>query len=107
MCRAHQQTDESTLNLGAKNVSKRTIPVIDLFAGPGGLGEGFSAFSPATYAHVFGEEESTTCESACPFQICLSVEKEKSVHQTLRLRNFYHALKRSRSVTRAEYHDFI
>jgi len=100
-------TKESTLNLGAKNVSKRTIPVIDLFAGPGGLGEGFSAFSPATYARVFGEEESTACESVCPFQIRLTVEKERFAHQTLRLRRFYHAMMRNRSFIPDEYYDYI
>jgi DNA (cytosine-5)-methyltransferase 1 len=43
--------------------------VVDLFAGPGGLAEGFSAFET---------------NGARPFEICLSVEKEKSAHATLR-----------------------
>lgn len=47
--------------------------VVDLFAGPGGLAEGFSAFE---------------INGARPFEICLSVEKEKSAHATLRLRSF-------------------
>jgi len=51
------------------------IPVIDLFAGPGGLGEGFSSFSDAT-------------EGERAFRIALSVEKEASAHQTLTLRSF-------------------
>ena len=50
------------------------IPVIDLFAGPGGLGEGFS-----TYAYS-GEQ---------PFQIRLSIEKDPRAHQTLQLRSFF------------------
>jgi len=50
------------------------IHVIDLFAGPGGLGEGFSAFRNA-----HGE---------APFIVDLSVEKEASAHATLTLRSF-------------------
>lgn len=52
-----------------------TIKVIDLFAGPGGLGEGFSTFS--------------TPEGKYPFKIAASVEKEASAHKTLTLRAFY------------------
>jgi DNA (cytosine-5)-methyltransferase 1 len=48
--------------------------VIDLFAGPGGLGEGFSAYR--------------TEDGFAPFQIRLSVEKEASAFRTLRLRSF-------------------
>lgn len=55
-------------------VSKRSIPVIDLFAGPGGLGEGFSAFDDPGYQ---------------PFKIGLSIEKDRFAHQTLRLRSFF------------------
>ena len=51
------------------------IPVIDLFAGPGGLGEGFSAFTDASGKH--------------PFKIVLSIEKEKNAHSTLELRAFF------------------
>ncbi len=52
----------------------REIPVIDLFAGPGGLGEGFSAYADS------GEQ---------PFQIKLSIEKDPAAHQTLELRSFF------------------
>lgn len=48
--------------------------VVDLFAGPGGLAEGFSSF-------VDGEENK-------PFHVTLSVEKEASAHRTLQLRSF-------------------
>jgi DNA (cytosine-5)-methyltransferase 1 len=51
-----------------------SIPVIDLFAGPGGLGEGFSALRSA------GREL---------FDIRLSVEKDSYAHSTLELRSFY------------------
>ena len=48
--------------------------VVDLFAGPGGLAEGFSSIRDANGLH--------------PFQIALSVEKEASAFETLRLRSF-------------------
>lgn len=51
------------------------VSVIDLFAGPGGLGEGFSAFSLGGGFR--------------PFSIELSVEKEASAHKTLELRAFF------------------
>ncbi len=50
------------------------VPIIDLFAGPGGLGEGFSQL---------GWREGNPF-----FRIGLSVEKEASAHRTLRLRSF-------------------
>ena len=50
------------------------IPVIDIFAGPGGLGEGFSGMRE-------GKE--------CLFKIRLSIEMDPFAHQTLLLRSFY------------------
>jgi len=52
------------------------VPVIDLFAGPGGLGEGFSQYGWRESDEPF-------------FRIHLSVEKEKSAHRTLLLRAFF------------------
>lgn len=52
----------------------RSYQVVDLFAGPGGLAEGFSSFEDGD-----GER---------PFHVTLSVEKEKSAHKTLQLRAF-------------------
>jgi DNA (cytosine-5)-methyltransferase 1 len=52
----------------------RMIPVIDIFAGPGGLGEGFSAF--------MNDETSV-------FKIKLSLEKEVNAYRTLQLRAFF------------------
>jgi DNA (cytosine-5)-methyltransferase 1 len=51
------------------------IPVIDVFAGPGGLGEGFSSLGRA--------------EGRQYFKIGVSVEKEASAHSTLELRSFF------------------
>ena len=47
--------------------------VVDLFAGPGGLGEGFASIDR---------------EGHTPYRIAISVENEKSAHRTLRLRAF-------------------
>lgn len=52
----------------------RPVAVIDLFAGPGGLGEGFTEYRDA--------------RSSRPFKIALSVEMDQHAHQTLTLRSF-------------------
>ena len=53
----------------------KSISIIDLFAGPGGLSEGFSAFTNES-----GEQT---------FKVGLSIEKDPHAHQTLLLRSFY------------------
>lgn len=50
-----------------------TFGVVDLFSGPGGLGEGFASLVQGGHA---------------PFRIGISVEKEASAHRTLTLRAF-------------------
>src|SRR3546814_7120159 len=55
-----------------------SVPVIDLFAGPGGLGEGFSS--------IFG------FNGCRKFDVRVSIEKEAIAHRTLSLRALYHAL---------------
>lgn len=50
------------------------IPVIDIFAGPGGLGEGFSNV-PSANRRVFNSR--------------LSIEMEPNAHKTLELRSFF------------------
>lgn len=52
----------------------KPIKVIDLFAGPGGLGEGFSAYRNK------GKQA---------FNISISIEKEESAHRTLLLRALF------------------
>src|ERR1700730_11504442 len=49
--------------------------IVDLFAGPGGLAEGFSSIR--------------NTDGSRPFQIALSVEKEASAFETLRFRSFF------------------
>ncbi len=56
-----------------------TFGVVDLFAGPGGLGEGFVALAANGHS---------------PFQIGISVEKEESAHRTLTLRAFLREFRR-------------
>jgi len=51
------------------------IPVIDVFAGPGGLGEGFASFQDN--------------DGRSPFTVRLSIEKDPAVHMTLQLRSFF------------------
>ena len=53
----------------------KPIPIIDLFAGPGGLGEGFMS--------VKGQNGKSV------FDIRLSIEKEANAHKTLTWRSFY------------------
>jgi DNA (cytosine-5)-methyltransferase 1 len=55
-------------------LSDDAVPIIDLFAGPGGLGEGFSHFQSSD-----GRQR---------FRIGLSIEKDAFAHETLTLRAF-------------------
>ena len=55
-------------------MSEFPIPIVDLFAGPGGLGEGFSRVNDGN-----------------AFKIVVSIEKDLHAIQTLRLRAFYRA----------------
>ena len=69
----------------------RPIPVIDLFAGPGGLGEGFSQLR----LH----------EGNPFFKIKLSVEKDVTAHRTLKLRSFFRQFPYGE--VPEEYYDFL
>lgn len=53
---------------------RKPIPIIDLFAGPGGLGEGFTSMVDDNNERYF--------------KIALSIEKDEFAHQTLTLRSF-------------------
>lgn len=68
---------------------KNPIPIVDLFAGPGGLGEGFSAL-----------------DDGKAFRILVSAEMEASAHQTLKLRSFYRILKRQGGNALDSYYRF-
>jgi DNA (cytosine-5)-methyltransferase 1 len=57
------------------------IPLVDIFAGPGGLSEGFAA---------------TTDRSGKPvFDIVLSIEKDDAAYETLRLRTFFRLFRKN------------
>ena len=66
------------------------MPVVDLFSGPGGLGEGFTAFrSP---------------KGRRRFHVALSIEKDCHAHRTLRLRAFLRCFGTNLP---SEYYDFL
>ena len=65
------------------------IQIVDLFAGPGGLGEGF-----------------TSCGNGKYFEIVVSAEKDPKAWRTLRLRAFYRLLKKYKPDRLFEYYSF-
>jgi len=67
------------------------IPIIDLFAGSGGLGEGFSAFCDQ--------------DGAQRFRVALSIEKEEHAHRTLELRAFFREFEKGR--VPSEYYSYL
>ncbi|CAB3634039.1 MAG: DNA cytosine methyltransferase [Achromobacter sp.] len=67
------------------------IPVIDLFAGPGGLGEGFSSLRDYKREPVF--------------EIGLSIEKDPIAHRTLTLRAVFRHLRGTKHIQ--HYYSYI
>lgn len=70
---------------------KAPVPIIDLFAGPGGLGEGFSSVK--------------NTDSSPAFRIGLSIEKEPSAHKTLTLRAVFRHLRATSNLK--HYFDYV
>lgn len=64
----------------ARSQIQAHVPVVDLFAGPGGLGEGFSALEHERFR----------------FDVVLSVEKDPAAHRTLLLRSFFRQLRKEK-----------
>lgn len=62
------------------------LRVVDLFAGPGGLGEGFASY-----------------DGKAKFEIVLSAEMEESAHKTLTLRSFFRHVRGDENALRAYY----
>jgi DNA (cytosine-5)-methyltransferase 1 len=67
--------------------SASPIQIVDLFAGPGGLGEGFASYKNE-------------------FDILVSAEMDPHAHKTLRLRSYYRILKREYSEGLVDYYRF-
>jgi DNA (cytosine-5)-methyltransferase 1 len=65
-----------------------TYKIIDLFAGPGGLGEGFAAYKD---------------QHGAKFEITLSAEMEAGAHQTLTLRSFFRRVRGDQKALSAYY----
>ena len=66
------------------------VPIVDLFSGPGGLAEGFSAFRRRN--------------SGQGFRVALSIEKDAAAYRTLRLRTF---LRKFGTGFPPEYYEFL
>ncbi|HHQ4802091.1 TPA: DNA cytosine methyltransferase [Aeromonas veronii] len=71
------------------SIFSSSIPVVDLFAGPGGLGEGFSSLNDGK-----------------AFEIRVSAEKDPIARETLRLRSFYRLLKNHRRDCLQDYYRY-
>jgi len=71
--------------INRSTLSPSIVPVIDLFAGPGGLGEGF--------------------ESGGRFHIGISVECDPHAHKTLLLRSFFRQFEKNREPE--AYYDYV
>lgn len=67
------------------------IPIIDLFAGPGGLGEGFASLRDHKHEPVF--------------EIALSIEKDPIAHRTLMLRAVFRQLLGTKDIQ--QYYAYI
>lgn len=70
----------------------KPIHVVDLFAGPGGLGEGFSSIRRS--------------DGSRQFQTLVSVEKDLAAHRTLTLRAF-HRLLHDSGMGMSAYYDYL
>ena len=69
------------------------IPVIDLFAGPGGLGEGFSSLRDGNGFRVF--------------KTIMSIEKDQGARETLRMRAYFRRLFDSQGDIPSPYLSYI
>jgi DNA (cytosine-5)-methyltransferase 1 len=67
------------------------IPIVDIFAGPGGLGEGFCSLLDDKNKRIF--------------EIVLSIEKDYHAHATLTLRSFFRQF--DPGYVPADYYEFV
>jgi DNA (cytosine-5)-methyltransferase 1 len=71
----------------------KRIPIIDLFAGPGGLGEGFMSIKDDKNKSIF--------------DIKLSIEKDENAHKTLTWRSFFRQFDKEGKKVPQEYYDAL
>lgn len=81
---------KETTDSGISRTTAAPIPVVDLFAGPGGLGEGFASL-----------------DDGARFEIRLSIEKDPVAYQTLKLRALFRRLKHSSGRVPEAYYQYI
>ncbi|SCX93421.1 DNA cytosine methyltransferase [Nitrosospira sp. Nsp13] len=77
----HTLETKTITNTTTRAMAKTPIPVIDLFAGPGGLGEGFSSLIDDN-----GDSR---------FAVRVSIEKDAVAHRTLSLRALFRSFKKN------------
>lgn len=77
----------------ARKRNQSYIGVVDIFAGPGGLGEGFSSFQDTT-----GDQ---------PFDVVASAEMDDAAHATLRLRAFMRLAAQFEPLALRSYYTFL
>ncbi|SHI46812.1 DNA cytosine methyltransferase [Pseudozobellia thermophila] len=74
-------------------MEQKKTPIIDLFAGPGGLGEGFMSLKNE--------------EGKSVFDIKLSIEKDINAHKTLTLRSFFRQFKKNNKDVPEDYYNVL
>ncbi len=76
-------------NIECDTALSKPIQIVDLFAGPGGLGEGFASSGDGSR-----------------FEILVSAEMNPIARETLKLRAFYRLLKKQNPKQLSDYYDF-
>lgn len=71
----------------------KKIPIIDLFAGPGGLGEGFMSLKDRKKKSIF--------------DIKLSIEKDQEAHKTLTLRSYFRQFSKNNNPVPSAYYEAL
>ena len=81
------------MDYNKNNKILKKIPIIDLFAGPGGLGEGFMSLKNK--------------EGKSIYDIKLSIEKDENAHKTLCFRSFYRQFVKNNKLVPEDYYDAL
>jgi DNA (cytosine-5)-methyltransferase 1 len=89
--KSHRTLSDIHVVILFSEMSNIQIPIIDLFAGPGGLGEGFTSIVDKNNERFF--------------KIALSIEKDEFAHKTLTLRSFLRQFPVNKLPK--EYYDFL